>query len=249
MPRGRKKEVPEIKVGDRVMIVAKGPKKGQRDAVVEIHENGDVRLAGFGWHSRKDVEIIDEPIAPPKDASSNLSGLGWAALAQTIDGKSCCFCGFTWTNRESVKERNPIAASQGAKEIACQTCWDEGKRLDEDDAARAAREAEASAPPLSENGKHRGTVDGQPAIIDGTVPPKEEPMIKPELDDLVKALTTAKARLIKATSVKTRANEEYNDAKGAFTAVADEIVEHYGHIEQLALDFQLTEEEEEPAEV
>lgn len=52
------------------------------------------------------------------------SGLKWLAIAQMLDGRSCCFCGFTWTCRDDVYKREPIAASAGAKDIACKPCWD-----------------------------------------------------------------------------------------------------------------------------
>lgn len=189
MPRGRKKPR-EIKVGDRVMIVTKGPTHGQRDAVVELGENGDVRLAGFGWHKRNQVEVLDEPIAaPPPNA--------------------------------------------------------------DDAASKAAAAAEAGAPPLSENGKRHGTVDGHEAIIDGTVPPQDEPFIKPALEDLVKSLARAQLVLRRATTEKMRASEAHKDALGQYNAIADEIVQHYGDIEQLALDFDaaMASDEGEPAPV
>lgn len=55
--------------------------------------------------------------------------LAWLALAQMIDGRSCCFCGYKWESRADVLLREPIAASVGGKDLACQPCWNEGKRL------------------------------------------------------------------------------------------------------------------------
>jgi hypothetical protein len=55
--------LPDIKVGDRVVITAEGPGKGRHDAVVEInHETSEIRLAGVGWLKRDDVEVLDGPI-------------------------------------------------------------------------------------------------------------------------------------------------------------------------------------------
>lgn len=55
--------------------------------------------------------------------------LAWLVIAQMIDGRSCCFYGYTWSSRADVLLREPIAAGQGAKEIACKPSWDSGKRL------------------------------------------------------------------------------------------------------------------------
>lgn len=52
------------------------------------------------------------------------SGLKWLAVAQMLDGRKCLFCGFEWTCRDDVYKRAPIAASTGAKDIACKPCWD-----------------------------------------------------------------------------------------------------------------------------
>ena len=59
----------------------------------------------------------------------NRDALKWLAVAQMLDGRACVFCGFAWNSRESVNEREPIAANDGAKDLACQPCWDAGKRL------------------------------------------------------------------------------------------------------------------------
>jgi hypothetical protein len=173
MARGRKRtdpavEIPEIHVGDRVIIRGRRSIAGQDGTVADIDvEKGQVRLAEWGWLPRKDVEILDSP---------------------------------------------PDAAAQ------------------------AASDAEATAPALSENGKRRGTVDSKEAVIDGTMPLEADPLIKPSLDDLVRSLTTAKDTLVRATVDKQRANEAHKDALGAYNAVADQIVEHYGRIEQLGLN-------------
>lgn len=76
-PRRKKKsepsiKPPEIKIGDRVVIIAEGAKKGQRSAVLEIDaEENMVRLTAFGWHKRSDVEVLDGAIdeQPPAQAA------------------------------------------------------------------------------------------------------------------------------------------------------------------------------------
>ncbi|HEX3458511.1 MAG TPA: hypothetical protein VHR97_11205 [Candidatus Baltobacteraceae bacterium] len=111
----------------------------------------------------------------------------------------------------------------------------DGGAQPQDAAAKAAADAEAMAPTL------RTPVDGADAqiVLDGTSGgPHEESMIKPPLDDLVHSLARANVALIRATQAKQRANEEHKDAQGTFNAVAAEIVQHYGEVEQLGLDLQ-----------
>jgi hypothetical protein len=93
-------------------------------------------------------------------------------------------------------------------------------------------------------------VDGQDAnvVLDGTSGgPKDEAMIKPPLDDLVHSLARAKAVLERATAAKQRANEEFKDAQGQYNAVGDEIVLHYGEVEQLGLNLQGSGKNGQPA--
>lgn len=52
-----------------------------------------------------DIDIIVVPVT-----DDNREDLKWLALAVILDGKTCCFCGYPWTNRESVKARAPIKA-------------------------------------------------------------------------------------------------------------------------------------------
>jgi hypothetical protein len=54
----------------------------------------------------------------------NRESLKWITLAQLLDGKACIFCGFTWTSREKVLERDPVKASLDG-DVACKQCWDE----------------------------------------------------------------------------------------------------------------------------
>jgi hypothetical protein len=73
--------------------------------------------------------VSEHLIAIAKVTDENRDALKWLAVAQMLDGRFCVFCGYTWSSRESVTERHPIAASNGAKDIACKPCWDSGKRL------------------------------------------------------------------------------------------------------------------------
>jgi hypothetical protein len=106
-----------------------------------------------------------------------------------------------------------------------------GQALPLDAAAIAAQKTEAEI---------KATVDGKDAtvVLDGKTGgvAGDEPMIKPPLEDLVKSLARASETLAEATIAKKRANEAFNDADGAFNAVAHEIVNHYGSIEQLHLE-------------
>jgi exonuclease VII small subunit len=192
VPRGKKKTdkvtaLPDIKVGDRVVIVADGPKKGQHDAVVEIDsEDGDVRLAGFGWHKRADVEVLDAPIESPPAHQAPPS-------------------------RRKAKAGAPDAAARLADEV-------------------------------EKRGEFDATVDGKDAriVLDGTTGgvAGDEPMIKPPLEDLVRSLARAQVDLAQALTEKKRAMEYYQDCQGTFNAVASEIVQHYGQVEQLGLNLQ-----------
>lgn len=166
MPRGNKEpvaELPAIRVEDRVIIVADGPRKGQEGTVAAVNvKKKTVRLIEWGWLPITAVELLDE-------------------------------------------------------------------------AGRAAVDAEKSAPKL------RTSVDGKEAdvVLDGTSGgPVSESLIKPPLDDLVHSLARANAVLIRTTQAKQRANEEHKDAQGTFNAIAAEIVQHYGDVEQLGLDLQ-----------
>lgn len=171
MTRGKRTatvtELPDIKVGDRCVITAKGPRNGQEDTVAEVDAKHGVRLQGFGWLKFADVEVLDSSGPPlPLDAAA-------------------------------------IAAQQTEDELKTQV-----------------------------DGKDATVVlDGKTGAIAG-----DEPMIKPPLEDLVRSLANASQALGEATIVKKRANEAFNDAQGAFNAVAAEIVEHYGHVEQLRLN-------------
>lgn len=73
--------------------------------------------------------------------------LAWLAIAQMLDGRKCCFCGYEWNSRESVRERLPIVASKGMDEIACKPCWDSGKRLSSSAQSIAADAMESLATP------------------------------------------------------------------------------------------------------
>jgi len=69
------------------------------------------------------------PVLLTEITDDNREGLKWLALAQMLDGRSCEFCGYTYNSRQSVLDREPIAATQGGDKIACKPCWDSGKRV------------------------------------------------------------------------------------------------------------------------
>jgi hypothetical protein len=170
MARNRKTPVtklPDIHVGDRVVITSKGPRHGQDDTVAEIDVKNGVRLQGFGWLKFADVEVLDSSgTALPLDAAA-------------------------------------IAAQKTESEIKTQVDGKDAKVV----------------------------LDGKTGGVAG-----DEPMIRPPLEDLVKSLARASETLAEATIAKKRANEAFNDADGAFNAVAHAIVNHYGSIEQLHLE-------------
>jgi hypothetical protein len=96
-----------------------------------------------------------------------------------------------------------------------------------------------------------GTVNGEDAklVFDGGTgaPTGDEPMIKPPLDDLVKALARAQIKRAECAVKKKKANEDFQEADGVFDAIAAEIVEHYGNVEQLRMQFGATESDDEEA--
>lgn len=58
------------------------------------------------------------------------NSLTWIALFQLIAGRSCCFCGFTWKGRGDMYRRDAVRANMSDNyAIACNVCWNVGRRL------------------------------------------------------------------------------------------------------------------------